>query len=60
MALPAQNDRMFPIACLLSQTQMRRSLVGAVATDPVVAERRPRTRRPTRQTTPANAGARTA
>jgi hypothetical protein len=48
MTLPAQNDSMFPLTYLLSQTQMRRSLVGALATDPVVPERRPRTRRPAR------------
>ena len=35
---------MFPIAHILSQHQRRRSLTGALATDPVVPERRNRTR----------------
>jgi hypothetical protein len=48
MGLAAHNERMFPITYLLSQHQMRRSLVGARATDPVVPERRRPTRRPVR------------
>ena len=48
MTLAGQNDRMLPIACLITQLQMLRSLVGALATDPVVPERR-RTRRATRE-----------
>jgi hypothetical protein len=48
MALTVQNDRMLPIAYTVSHNQMRRSLVGALATDPIVPECRRRTRRPTR------------
>jgi hypothetical protein len=48
MTLAVQNECMFPIAYAVSHNQMRRSLVGALATDPVVPERRQRTRRPTR------------
>jgi hypothetical protein len=47
MALATQNERMFPIASAIAQNQMRRSLVGALVTDPIVPERPPRTRRPT-------------
>jgi hypothetical protein len=48
MPLALQNERMFPIAYVISYNQMRRSLVGALATDPIVPEPRRRTRRPTR------------
>jgi hypothetical protein len=48
MALAVQNDCMFPIAYAFSHNQMRRSLVGALATDPVVPERQRRTRHPIR------------
>ena len=58
MALAVQNECMIPIAYLVSQIQMRRSLVGALATDPIVPERRRRTRRPTRAH--ADEGAQTA
>lgn len=51
MALAIQNERMFLIAYFVSQNQMRRSLGGALATDPVVPERPRRTRRPTRTPT---------
>jgi hypothetical protein len=39
---------MFFIASVFSQTQIRRSLVGALATDPVVPAHPPRARRRTR------------
>ena len=32
-------NRMNPLAFIVSQNQMRRALIGACATDPVVAER---------------------
>ncbi len=48
MALAVQNQRMFPIAYVVSHNQMRRSLAGALATDPIVPERRRRARRTTR------------
>ena len=58
---------MFAIAQVDTHTQMRRSLVGALATDPVMPEPRRRTRRTTRAhaahvtpTTHANEGAQTA
>jgi len=43
---------MLPIAFLISQTQMRRSLTGARATDVVVADRPRRPRRRSRVYTP--------
>jgi hypothetical protein len=51
---------MFLIAYVVSQSQMRRSLVGALATDPVVPEPRRRTRLSIRRTFLANEGAPTA
>jgi hypothetical protein len=48
---------MFAIAYVVSQTQMRRALVGALATDPVIPERRRRTRLSTRRTPLASEGA---
>jgi hypothetical protein len=48
---------MFPIAYVVSQSQMRRSLVGALATDPVVPERPRRARLSIRRTPLANEGA---
>lgn len=45
MRLGTQNERMPPISHLISQIQMRRSLTGALAADPVVAERPRRPRR---------------
>ncbi|MEA2219129.1 MAG: hypothetical protein QOJ35_1755 [Solirubrobacteraceae bacterium] len=48
MALRTENDRMFPIAQLISQDRMRRSIAGALATDRVVPERPPPARRTTR------------
>jgi hypothetical protein len=48
---------MFSIAYVVSQNQMRRSLVGALATDPVMPECRRRTRRSTRRTPVAKQGA---
>jgi hypothetical protein len=51
---------MFTIAYVFSQSQMRRSLVGALATDPVMPERRRRTRLSTRRTRLANEGAQNA
>jgi hypothetical protein len=46
-----QTDRMLPIALIISQQEMHRSLVGAVASDPVVLARTRHARRatPTRQ-----------
>ena len=58
MAIAVQNERMLPIASIVSHVQIRRSLVGALATDPIVPERRRRTRR--LHTTHANEGAQTA
>ena len=43
MALAAHNQCMFPIAYLAVQNQMRRSLAGALATDPILPEPRRRT-----------------
>jgi len=40
MALGGNTASMLSIATLISQNQMRRSLTGALATDPVVSERR--------------------
>ena len=61
MACAAQNERMFPIAQVDTHHQMRRSLVGALATDPVVPEPRRRTRLTTRaHAAHANEGAQTA
>jgi hypothetical protein len=48
MALALHTYRMFFIASVFSQTQIRRSLVGALATDPVVPAHPPRARRRTR------------
>jgi hypothetical protein len=48
---------MFAIAYVVSQSQMRRSLVGALATDPVIPEGRRRTRRSIRRTPLAREGA---
>lgn len=48
MTIPTHNDRMLPIAFIASQHQMRRSLTGTFATDPVVPERVRRTRPPAR------------
>jgi hypothetical protein len=60
MRFVVQTDRMLPIAYVLSHSQMRRSLVGALATDPVVPEPRRRTRLTTRaQAAHANEGAQT-
>ena len=41
--MTAQNQRMFPIAYLAVQNQMRRSLAGALASDPILPEPRRRT-----------------
>jgi hypothetical protein len=41
----AQNDRMSPIAFIASQQQLRRTLVGALATDPVAPDARSQTTR---------------
>ena len=41
-------NRMFPIAFIVSQQQMRRSLVGAAATDPGVPARSRHVRRATK------------
>ncbi len=67
MTCAVQNDRMFPIAQIDTHNQMRRSLVGALATDPVMPESLRRTRRSTRAhaahvtpTTHTNEGAQTA
>ena len=48
MAPAAHTQGMLPIAYITSQHVMRRSLLGALATDPVVPERPRRPRRPTR------------
>jgi hypothetical protein len=48
MAPAAHTQDMLPIAYLTGQQMMRRSLLGALATDPVVPERPRRTRRPAR------------
>jgi hypothetical protein len=48
---------MFPVAYAVSQGQVRRSVVGALATDPVVPECPRRTRLPIRRTPQVNEGA---
>jgi hypothetical protein len=48
---------MFAIAYVVSQSQMRRSVMGALATDPVVPEDRRRTRLSTRRAPRADEGA---
>jgi hypothetical protein len=48
MAPAAHTQGMLPIAYITGQHVMRRSLLGALATDPVVPERPRRPRRPTR------------
>jgi hypothetical protein len=48
MASAAHTQGMLPIAYITGQHMMRRSLLGALATDPVVPERPRRPRRPTR------------
>jgi hypothetical protein len=50
MAALTETERMLPIASILSQQQMRRSLVGAAASDPVVTARRRDTGRATQAT----------
>jgi hypothetical protein len=48
MALAAHTQGMLPIAYITGQHVMRRSLLGALATDPVVPERPRRPTRPSR------------
>ena len=50
MAPAAHTQGMLPIAYITGQHVMRRSLLGALATDPVVPERPRRPRRPRRPT----------
>jgi hypothetical protein len=50
---------MFVIAYVVSQSQMRRAVMGALATDPVLPEDRRRTRLSTRRAAHANEGAQT-
>jgi hypothetical protein len=52
MAAGANNDSMLPFACVLGQNQMRRSLTGALATDPIVPERPGSPFRPSRAGVP--------
>ena len=47
MDLEANTASMLSIASLISQKQMRRSLTGALATDPIVPEHPGRRSRPT-------------
>ena len=50
-------NRMFPIAFIVSQQQMRRSLVGAAASDPAVAARGRHARRATQAQSASRVGA---
>jgi hypothetical protein len=56
MTFAVQTDCMPTIAYIDSQTQMRRSLVGALATDPVVPEAPAPTKRRPLYTWPTAAG----
>jgi hypothetical protein len=46
MGMPVQTDRMLPIPPHVIQDLLRRSQLGALGTDPVVPEPKPRAPRP--------------